>query len=157
MRRSSPTPSRRETSRVGGSAPAALTIDAAPEPAFASVPDLAELISLPHDELSDIVARFRGPAGGGRGGGRGTAGQPPAQATPAAPPVERDRAFYQGWLAALKTLDFKSLSRHAQIDYLYIRKIAEQQIARDGVVLPKDPRASRTRRASKGPRAGSRA
>lgn len=138
----------------GDPAPAALTIDAAPEPAFASVPDLAELISLPHDELSDIVARFRGPAGGGRGGGRGTAGQPPAQATPAAPPVERDRAFYQGWLAALKTLDFKSLSRHAQIDYLYIRKIAEQQIARDGVVLPKAPPRKQDSSGIEGPARG---
>lgn len=123
----------------GDPAPAALTIAAAPAPSHQSVPDLVELMSLPHDEMADIVQRFRGPAGGGRGGGRGGAPAPPSQGTPAAPPVARDRAFYQGWLTALKSLDFRTLSRNAQVDYLYIKKIAEQQIARDGVTLPANP------------------
>ena len=40
----------------------------------------------------------------------------------------RDRKFYQEWLAALRTLDFDRLSRNAQVDYLFIKKTAEQQI-----------------------------
>jgi hypothetical protein len=47
----------------------------------------------------------------------------------------RDRRFYQDWLAALKSLDFNALSRNAQVDYLFIRKSAEQQLARIGVEL----------------------
>ena len=37
------------------------------------------------------------------------------------------------------TLDFDALSRNAQVDYLYIRKAAEQQLARIGVTLPANP------------------
>jgi len=124
------------------------SIAPAPAPSFSSVPDLAELMALPHDEMVDIVQRFRGPVGGGRGVVQAAAGVPaPAGAqpqrgaqTPAAPaPVVRDRAFYQAWLAALKSLDFKTLSRNAQVDYLFIRTMAEQQLAREGVVLPANP------------------
>ena len=124
-------------------------IPPAPAPSFSSVPDLAELMALPHDEMADIVSRFRGPGGGGGRGGVQPAGVPaPASGQPqrgeqpqaAAPaPAVRDRAFYQAWLAALKALDFKSLSRNAQVDYLFIRTMAEQQLARDGVVLPANP------------------
>jgi uncharacterized protein (DUF885 family) len=108
----------------------------APAPRFPSVPDLKGLLALPQDEMTDIVQRFRGPAGGGgRGGGRGETAPPAAGARG----VVRDRAFYEAWLKALKTVDFDKLSRNAQVDYLYIRKTAELQIARDGVKLPDNP------------------
>jgi hypothetical protein len=132
-----------------------------PAPKYPSVPDLKELIALPQDEMIDIVQRFRGQGSaggrGGRGGGAaagtgvgGGQGAPPAgtrgQATPvaaAAPaalagPV-RDRKFHEDWLKALKTLDFDKLSRNAQVDYLYIKKMAELQIARVGIALPENP------------------
>ena len=51
----------------------------------------------------------------------------------------RDRAFYEAWLKALRTLDFDKLTRNAQVDYLYIKKMAELQIARDGATLPENP------------------
>ncbi len=114
-------------------APAGQPVPPAPAPAFPSVPDLAELIALPQDEMADIVARFRGPGQGGPGRGGASAG---GQASAA--PV-RDKAFYQAWLAALKTLDFKTLSRNAQVDYLYIKEMAEQEVARDGITLPATP------------------
>ncbi len=114
----------------GEPAPATFTIAPAPAPAFASVPDLAELMALRHDEMSDVVRLFRGMPAGGPGGGRGAA-------APAGPP--RDRAFYQSWLTALKSLDFKTLSRNAQVDYLYIRAMSEQALARDGIALPATP------------------
>ncbi len=116
---------------------------------FNSVPDLRELIALPQDEMTDIVQRFRGPTGGG-GRGAAAAGQAsgcrwgrrpwaPEPWRRRRPAVVRDRAFYEAWLKALGTLDFDKLSRPAQVDYLYIRKMAELQIARDGVKLPENP------------------
>jgi hypothetical protein len=57
---------------------------------FADVPDLAEIIALPHDEMRDIVARFTGAGAGSRGGG--------GRGMPSGPP--RDVAFYTSWLAA---------------------------------------------------------
>ena len=95
-------------------------IQPAPAHKYASVPDLAEIIALPQDELRDIVGRFNaeGPRRGGRGGGRGG---PPAAEAPAAPRNNR------GWLAALKSLDFDKLSRNAQVDYLYIKWRAETE------------------------------
>ncbi len=132
------------------------SIPPAAAPKFPSVPDLKELLALPQDEMTDIVQRFRGPlAGGGRGGGGaagqasglsgagggGAAGQASGLSVGQASrlPVIRNRAFYEAWLKALKTLDFDKLSRNAQVDYLYIRKMAELQIARDGQVLPQNP------------------
>jgi len=101
-------------------------IDPSPPPPFGSVPDLGILISLPHDEMTDIVQRFRGSSGWG--GGRNRSSAP-----------ERDVEYYRDWLVALTTLDFDALSRDAQIDYLSIKKVAEIQIARDGVTLPENP------------------
>ena len=92
--------------------------------------------------MTDIVAALPRP------GGRRRPRRRPAVARQAArpvggagvpPAVVRDRAFYEAWLKALKTLDFDKLSRNAQVDYLYIRKMAELQIARDGVKLPENP------------------
>jgi uncharacterized protein (DUF885 family) len=95
---------------------AAAAIAPAPPQKFSSVPDLGEIIALPQDEMTAIVQRFRG-AGGGRGG-RGAA------------PGARNPAYYQAWLSALKTLDFDKLTRNAQVDYLFIKRTSEVQIAR---------------------------
>ena len=100
----------------------------AAEPKYADVPDLNEIIGLPQDEMRDIVTRFGG--GGGRGGGGA---------------ATRDVAFYRSWLAALPSLDFDKLSRNAQVDYLFIRRTAETQIARAQLQLdPNPPRKADT-------------
>jgi hypothetical protein len=104
----------------------------APAPKFSSVPDLAEIIALPQDEMRDIVNRFNadGNTGrGGRGGGRGAA---PAAASQA----PRDN---RAWLSALKSLDFNALSKNAQVDYLYIRWRAETDIAHETETIPPGP------------------
>lgn len=117
----------------GAPAPAAApALAPAPAPKFASVPDLKALIALPQDEMSDIVQRFRGSAAAGRGGSR-------REDDATVQTAGRDRAFYERWLKALKTIDFDKLSRNAQVDYLYVKKMAEQQMARVGVVLPETP------------------
>jgi Bacterial protein of unknown function (DUF885) len=100
------------------SSPAATPVSPAPPVKFASVPDLAEILALPQDEMTAIVGSFRGRPGGGRGGGRGDA------------PDTRPPSFYPAWLAALKTLDFDALTRNAQVDYLFIKRTSEVQIAR---------------------------
>jgi hypothetical protein len=104
-------------------------IQPAPPPKFASVPDLAEIIALPQDELRDIVARFNaeGRGGGGRGG-RGAAPEPAA--------APRDN---RAWLTALRSLDFDRLSRNAQVDYLYMRWRAETDIAHETESIPPGP------------------
>jgi uncharacterized protein (DUF885 family) len=63
------------------------------------------------------VERFRGAGGGGRGRGRGGAQARPPE-------------HYKQWLAALQTLDFDRLSRNAQVDYLWIKRRAELEVAR---------------------------
>jgi hypothetical protein len=111
-------------------------VQPAPAPKYASVPDLAEIIALPQDEMRDVVARFNaGRPGGGRGGRGGRGGGDPAAPAPPVP----DSTFYVAWLAALKTLDFDRLSRNAQVDYLYIRWTAETEIKRAGAVVPPGP------------------
>ena len=100
-------------------------------PKFASVPDLNEIIALPQDEMRDIVARFNA---AGPNSGRGNRGGPPAPA--AAPTAKRDNA---AWLNALTSLDFDGLSRNAQVDYLYIKRTAETEIAHAGAVIPPGP------------------
>jgi hypothetical protein len=95
------------------------------------VPDLAEIVALPQDEMTDIVARFlgRGANGGRGGGGRGNG-------TPAGPQPIRDSVFYQNWLTSLQSLDFDNLSRNAQVDYLYLKHVAELQLSRVGHPAP---------------------
>jgi hypothetical protein len=115
----------------------------APAPKYASVPDLAQIIALPQDEMRDVVTRFntgrRAGNSTGRGGGRAGAGAA-ADAPPAVPPPPPpDAAFYNGWLSALKTLDFDALSRNAQVDYLFIRRTAETEIARAGYAIDANP------------------
>jgi uncharacterized protein (DUF885 family) len=101
-------------------------IPPAAQPKYPDVPDLNDIIALPQDEMRDIVARFTGGGGGGRGGGRGSDGA-------------RDVAFHTAWLTALKSLDFDRLSRNAQVDYLFIRRTAETQIARANLKLEPNP------------------
>jgi uncharacterized protein DUF885 len=95
----------------------------APQQKYPDVPDLNEILALPQDEMRDVVARFSG-GGGGRGGGAAGA---------------RSVAFYTNWLSALKSLDFDKLSRNAQVDYLFIRRTAETQIARANLRLDPNP------------------
>ena len=109
--------------------PSPQPIPAGPAPKISSVPDLNEIIGLPQDEMRDIVARFMAGVGtGGRGGRNGGAGAP-------AP----DAKFYTDWLAALKTLDFDSMTRNAQVDYLAIRHRAELYLSRVGKTIPPGP------------------
>ena len=109
-----------------------MRIEPAPAPKYGEVPDLNELLALPQDEMTDIVQRFRAALtatagrGGGGGGGRAGFGGGPV----------RDSAFYRGWLAALRTLDFDRLTRNAQVDYLYMKKRAELDLTRIGRILP---------------------
>jgi hypothetical protein len=97
--------------------PSAQPIPPTPAMKFPSVPDLTEIIALPQDEMTAIVETFRGRGGGGRGG-RGDAQE------------MRPPAFYEAWLAALKTLDFDALTRNAQVDYLFVKRTSEVRIAR---------------------------
>lgn len=100
-------------------APTVGLIDPAPAPAYPSVPNLQELLTLPQDEMTPIVQVFLGrPEDGGRGG-RGNA-----------PALPGGRQYYLDWRKALNTLDFDSLTRNAQVDYLFIRKTIETQLAR---------------------------
>jgi hypothetical protein len=103
---------------------APLRIDAAPAPRFSEVPDLDEILKLPQDEMSDIVQRFRGNPTGGRGGGNNA--------------PRRDAAFYREWLVALETLDFDTLTRNAQVDYLFLKKRAELELDRLNKPLPRN-------------------
>lgn len=103
-------------------------ITPAAPPKFASVPDLAEIINLPQDEMRDIVNRFNSE---GRRGGRG--GNAAAGAAPSAP---RNNT---AWLEALKTLDFESLSHNAKVDYLYIKWRAETDLAHERETIPAGP------------------
>jgi hypothetical protein len=99
-------------------------VEPAPQLKFADVPDLAAIVALPQDEMRDIVVRFTGSSGGGRGGGNA---QP------------RSEAYYTAWLEALKTIDFDKLSRNAKVDYLFIRRTSETQIARARTTLDPNP------------------
>lgn len=92
-------------------------------PRYPDVPDLNEIIALPQDEMMEITSRFFPRRTGGRGGVQ---------------PAVRDSAFYQGWLTALKSLDFDQLSRNAQVDYLYLREMATLGLSRVGKGLPTD-------------------
>jgi hypothetical protein len=114
-----------------GVRPVARRSEPAPPTKYGEVPVLAELIALPQDEMTGIVQRFIASGGTGRTGGRGGPG--------ATPPPEPDARFYRDWLSALRTLDFARLSRNAQVDYLYLKKIAELRLARVGTTLPADP------------------
>ena len=111
---------------VAASPAASEPVAAAAAPPFSDVPDLNEILALPQDEMRDIVQRFTG-ATSGRGA-RGMAGGD-----------VRDKAFYSNWLSALQSLDFDKLSRNAQVDYLFIRRTAETQLARANLKLDPNP------------------
>jgi hypothetical protein len=101
-------------------------VAAAAQPPFSDVPDLNEILALPQDEMRDVVRRFTGAPSG-----RGARGVPGGDA--------RDKAFYSNWLGALQSLDFDKLSRNAQVDYLFIRRTAETQLARASLKLDPNP------------------
>ncbi len=115
-----------QTSNLKVTAPRA---EPSPAPRFNEVPDLAEILALPQDEMTGIVQRFRGNSGGRGGGGPDGSRGGPAGAV-------RNAKFYNDWLAALKTLDFDHLTRHAQVDYLFLKKRAELELARLDKPLP---------------------
>ncbi|HEY9516053.1 MAG TPA: DUF885 family protein, partial [Gemmatimonadaceae bacterium] len=107
----------------------ALKIDPSAAPAHSGVPDLQEIISLPQDEMAGIARRFLEEQGLGRRRGDD------------AKPVSHDSSYYNGWLGALQKLDFDNLSRNAQVDYLYVKYLAELGRSRIGKPLPtKNPR-----------------
>ena len=90
------------------------------KPKYADVPDLNEIIALPQDEMRDIVGALQREWRGRRA------------AAGAADPADR-RATWRSTRAGsrrCKSLDFDKLSRNAQVDYLFIRRTAETQIAR---------------------------
>ena len=103
---------------------------------LSEIPDLDEILALPQDEMTDVVNRFLGRGTNGGRGGQG--GQDPGSSPGQAPVPLRDSTFYQSWLAALTTLDFDHLSRNAQVDYLYLKKLSELKLARQGPPLPAD-------------------
>jgi uncharacterized protein (DUF885 family) len=113
---------------VAPSAPAPSAIAPAAATKLNEVPDLQELVALPQDEMRDVVLRFIGQSGGR--GGRGATNSPGGG---------RPRQYYLDWLTALKTLDFDTLSRNAQVDYLFIKKTCERQIARIDFVPDASP------------------
>src|SRR5262249_10133681 len=84
-----------------------------------------------------------GVGGGGRGNGPLPNGAP-----------SRDAAFFQQWLSALRTIDFDKLSRNAQVDYLYLKKVAELQVDRVGKPLPSDPPRKKDNSGIPGPARG---
>jgi hypothetical protein len=104
---------------------APLRVDPAPAPRFSEVPDLNEILALPQDEMTDIVQRFRANSAAGA---RGAPDNAPA----------RDAAFYTEWVAALNTLEFDTLTRNAQVDYLFIKKRAELEMSRLNKPLPRN-------------------
>jgi hypothetical protein len=112
-------------------APVATTaapIPPAPATKLNEVPDLQELVALPQDEMRYVVLRFVGPSGGR--GGRGATNSPGGG---------RPRQYYLDWLTALQSLDFDGLNRNAQVDYLFIKKTCERQIARIDFVPEANP------------------
>lgn len=125
------------TSNQLASAPAAAIIpsriDAAAPGKFDEVPNIQMLMALPQDEMAPVVDRFIA-TGGKSGSGAGRGNGPAATGAPS-----RDVKFFRDWLAALKTIDFDKLSRNAQVDYLYLKKVAELQIDRVGKPLPPNP------------------
>ena len=112
-------------------APAATPIPPAASTPLSDVPDLQEIIALPQDEMTEVVQRFV--VSGGEAGGRGGRGATNS------PGGGRPRQYYLDWLEALKTLDFDGLSRNAQVDYLFIKKASERQIARIDFVPEANP------------------
>lgn len=118
-------------------------ITAAAAPKIASVPDLNEILALPQDEMRDIVSRFNQQGGSGRGRG-GPPAPNAADAAASAGSAGVETAGSAGrnnkaWLEALNSLDFDTLSRNAQVDYLYIKWRAQTDLAVAGQVIPPGP------------------
>ncbi|MFC1783228.1 DUF885 family protein, partial [Planctomycetota bacterium] len=97
----------------------AASVEPAPAPKVSYVPDLERLLSTPQNEFRGVMDSYRGRGGKGqRGGGVRRGG------------VMRSEEFYQDWLTALKSLDFASLSRPAQVSYLSLRYDIETTLKR---------------------------
>jgi uncharacterized protein (DUF885 family) len=76
----------------------------------AEVPDLSQLIAEPQSRMRAVIERYQGNRGGRGGFGRGGGSARP-----------QSREFYQDWLAALQKVDFSTLTRVDQIDYLLLK------------------------------------
>jgi uncharacterized protein (DUF885 family) len=74
------------------------------------VPDLQALLSFPQSEMRGVIQRYQTDSGGGRGGGGRRGGG-----------RTMTKDFYDNWLGALAKLDFDSLSRNGQVDYLLLK------------------------------------
>ena len=112
----------------------------APQLKFADVPDLHR----DHRACPRTRCATSSRASAGRRARRRRAWRPASGAA-------RDVAFYTSWLAALKSLDFDKLSRNAQVDYLFIRRTAETQIARANLKLDPNPPRKTGRERHSGP------
>jgi uncharacterized protein (DUF885 family) len=90
-------------------------------------PDLNELLMYPQSEMRGIVQRYQGGGGrGGGGGGRRGGGGGRGAVT---------KQYYDDWLAALAKLNFDSMSRNAQVDYLLLKNRIES--SRDALSAPR--------------------
>ena len=94
------------TAGIVGAPTTARIVNPASAPAVSYVPDLEKLLAIPQNEFRGVMAAYGGGGGRGRRGGGG---------------AQRTDEFYNGWLKALKTLEFASLSRPAQVSYLSLR------------------------------------
>ncbi len=100
------------------------------------VPNLAQLLALPVSEMQAVVRAYQSDRG--RGGRLAQAGiAPPRGHDP--DQLLRAKKVHEGWLLALRKLDFDRLSRDAQIDYLLLRNAIERELAR--MALPAQPRS----------------
>lgn len=91
------------------------------------MPDLAELLKTPVSEMAPVISRYQSERFGGGGGrfnrpGRGGPGR-----------GEERLPLLQEWLAALDRLDFDSLSRTGQLDYLLLKHQIQMEAKRIGL------------------------
>jgi uncharacterized protein (DUF885 family) len=100
--------------------PTPVTVEAAPAPGYAEVPDLGRLLSYPQDEMRGVMDRFRGRRDRGFGGMGGSSSSN----------ASVDEKYLKAWLTALKKLNFNRLSRAGQVDYLYLRESIEVRLRR---------------------------
>lgn len=108
---------RDEASRVMAGAvalPAIKLVGKAPD-----VPDLLALMAYPQSQMRGVIEQFSGNRGGRGGGGRGGFGRGGAR---------RGRPELQNWLEGLRQIDFDSLNRGDQVNYILLRNRIEYQL-----------------------------